>query len=72
MATDLTLQTLVDLARYPIDDPDGAGAALIESCRQRLEDQALCLLPTFLLPAALQLMLSEVEGNHRARVLDRK
>jgi hypothetical protein len=51
---------IVDLDRYPIDQPDGpACQALITSCRHDIETQALCMLPDFLRPDALEVLQGE-------------
>lgn len=58
-----TLAELADLKRYPIQDPEERGAELVEECRERLAREALCLLPGFLRPAALEDMRTEVLAN---------
>ena len=52
--------TLVDLARYPIDDLDSpAGRALLADGRAQLARDGLCLLHDFVTPQALDGMISE-------------
>lgn len=54
---------MVDLARYPIAGPDSsAGAAFRQACRERFLDDGLCMLPGFILPAALEALVREAEG----------
>ena len=54
-----TLDTLVDLKRYPLDDPNGAGSELIRNCRAQLDESAICCLPNFLRPDTLKKMRAE-------------
>ncbi len=53
------LAALVDLERYPVTDPHGAGAALVAECRRQLDASALCCLEGFLRPQALRDMRGE-------------
>ncbi|MCK6451988.1 MAG: hypothetical protein L6R19_14205 [Alphaproteobacteria bacterium] len=53
---------LVDLARYPIHEPHGAGRALVEECRRQLGDTGACNLDGFLLPASVAAMAAEARG----------
>jgi hypothetical protein len=53
------IEDLVQTHRYPITDPDGAGARLIEHCLQQLNESAICCLPNFLQPDALRDMQTE-------------
>ena len=39
---------LIDIGRYPVDEVDGAGAALVERCRADLEATGACQLDGFL------------------------
>lgn len=49
------LEEIVDLDRYPIDDPASPGyAALVASCRARIDDVGACDLEGFLRPAVAQ------------------
>ena len=58
--SDVHAQTSIDLGRYPIDALDTqAGVRLVERCCRDLEEKALCLLPGFVLPAALTQMVEE-------------
>lgn len=50
---------LVDLSRYPIHEPDGAGKALVADCRRQLDLTGACNLDGFLLPAAVAAMAAE-------------
>lgn len=55
--------TLVDLAKYPIDDLESPGAReLIAACRRDLDERALCLLPGFVKPDALGQMAAQAEA----------
>jgi hypothetical protein len=50
----------VDLARFPILDPDStAGAAFLARCRAELEESGVCNLPGFLRPEAVEAMAEE-------------
>jgi hypothetical protein len=54
----------LDLARYPIDDLEGAEARrLIDECRAQLERTGLCLLPGFLPPDQLDRVVAEAEDG---------
>ncbi len=54
---------IVDLDRYPIDQPDGpAYQALVASCRRDIENQALCTLPGFIRPDVLEILQAEAEA----------
>jgi len=54
---------IVDLDRYPIDQPDApACQALVASCRRDIETQALCMLPDFLRPDALEVLQGESQA----------
>ncbi len=56
----LNAESMVDLARYPIDRPDGPdGNRLAADCRQRFMDTGLCMLPGFIRPEALEAMIAE-------------
>ncbi len=60
MSDEARLAELVDVERYPIDDPDGAGKDLIERCRRNLDESALCCLPGFVTPSALSAAKEEI------------
>jgi hypothetical protein len=50
---------VVDLRRYPINDPAGPGyRALVQACRDQLRDSGVALLAGFLTPAAVSGMLA--------------
>ena len=52
---------LVDLARYPIDQPDSAaGVQLVAQCRAALDESALCALPGFIHSQAVAAMAEEI------------
>ncbi len=54
---------IVDLDHYPIDQPDGpACQSLIASCRRDIEKQALCMLPEFVRPDALEVLQTEAQA----------
>lgn len=56
-------EDMVDLARYPIADPDSPeGAAFAKDCRHQYETTGLCALNEFIKPAALQYLAAEAEG----------
>ena len=51
----MKIDQIVNLQRYPLDQLDSAeGYALVESCRQKLEQTGSCLLPEFISQAALK------------------
>jgi hypothetical protein len=53
---------LIDSERYPIHRLDTpAGQKLVEQCRRDLVDRALCSLPGFLRPEAIEKMVGEAE-----------
>ena len=57
---DITTTALINLARYPLHALDTeAGAELVERCQRDLEERALCLLPSFVRPQALEQMVCE-------------
>ena len=52
-------EDVVDLGRYPIDDPASpAYLALVQACRDQLRDQGVAQLDGFLTPAAVGQMLA--------------
>jgi hypothetical protein len=53
------LDDLIDLERYPIHDLTGAGASLLARCRASVADSAICHLPGFVKPAAIEAVLEE-------------
>ena len=55
--------TLVNTARYPLAALEGsAGAALMESCRQRMGADGVCRLPAFLSGAGLEILRREARA----------
>ena len=60
MSDDIRLAELIDVERYPIDDPEGAGAELIARCRRDLDESALCCLPGFVTAGALNSVKEEI------------
>ena len=59
-----TLADVVDLSRYPIDEPDDPRrAALIEYCRAALAFEGACQLPGFVRPDAVALLVAEALGK---------
>jgi len=53
---------LIDLARYPIDDPDGPGyQALLQHCHDELQDDGCCVLPGFVHSEALAALVAECD-----------
>ena len=62
-ARPLSLGDLIDLERYPIDQPSSPEfAALVARCRHSLETTALCSLPNFVRADALPALLAEVDA----------
>ena len=67
MSDQTQLAELIDIERYPIHDPDGAGADLIARCRRDLDESALCGLPGFVTPGALSAAKEEIlTSQHEA------
>ncbi|MFC4973431.1 hypothetical protein ACFPTY_02955 [Halomonas beimenensis] len=61
-ANDASLDGLIDLARYPLNDLDGeAGRALIDQCRRQLEDDGCVVLKNFVPEQALERLERETE-----------
>jgi hypothetical protein len=65
--------TLVDQARYPLEDLDApAGRRLVSWCRAQLAESGACELPGFLTPAAVRALATEADDlvplAHRSRV----
>jgi len=57
-----SLGALINLARYPIDNPkDSVRAHLVKSCRQQLAMTGCASLPAFINPEALVAMVGEVD-----------
>ncbi len=51
---------MVNLDRYPIEAPDSTGgAAFARGCRRRFLEDGLCLLPEFIRPEALEVLVDE-------------
>jgi hypothetical protein len=58
-----SLQTIVDLDRYPIDQLDlPAGETLIRRCRQMLAETGACQLHGFVQPGATAQLVAEADG----------
>jgi hypothetical protein len=57
------LDDLVDLDRYPIDDLTGKGRSLLADCQAALNETALCHLPGFIKPEAIEVILQEVSAH---------
>ena len=65
-----SLGALIDVARYPIDNPnDPQRAGLVESCRRRLAETGCATLQAFINPDALVAMAGEVDA--RLSLVDR-
>ena len=65
----MSIEQLVDLERYPLDALDTTrGAQLVAQCRRDLLEKALCRLPGFVRPQALEAMVGEatslIPGAH--------
>ncbi len=59
-ASALSAVEMVNVARYPLDDPTSAGA-LAERCQREYRDTGLCMLPDFILPRALRMLADEAD-----------
>jgi hypothetical protein len=60
MTTTCAYEDVVDLRRYPINEPGGAGCrALVQSCQDQLRDHGVAQLGGFLTPAAVDEMIAE-------------
>ena len=56
----LTAARMVNLDRSPIDDPDSPrGGAFAQACRDRFLRDGLCMLPEFIRPEALEILVEE-------------
>jgi hypothetical protein len=65
-----SLGALIDVTRYPIDNPnDPARAELVETCRRQLAETGCARLPAFINPEALFAMTGEVD--ERLSLVDR-
>jgi len=65
-----SLGALIDVARYPIDNPnDLVRASLVKSCRRKLAETGCARLQTFINPEALVAMVGEVD--ERLSLVDR-
>ncbi len=53
------LGDLVDLDAYPVDDPDGRGAAVLDGHASAFAARGVAILPGFLRPAAVRAMAAE-------------
>ena len=59
----LSAARMVNFEGCPIDEPDSAGgAAFVRACRNRYLEDGLCMLPKFLRPEALEILVEEVNG----------
>ena len=55
-----TAARMVNLERYPIDEPDSDGCVeLVGQCRDRFVEDGLCMLPEFIRPQALEILAEE-------------
>jgi len=60
MTTTCTYEDVVDLRRYPINEPEGAEyGALVRSCRDQLRERGVAQLAGFLTPDAVGEMIAE-------------
>jgi hypothetical protein len=55
----VTAASLVDLARYPVTDPGGAGAAAVAIAAEALRDQGVAILPGFLTAHGVARLVTE-------------
>jgi len=54
------MDQIIDLTRYPIDQLDvERGQELVATCREALENRALCALPGFVFPVVVEKMVDE-------------
>ena len=59
-----TAARMINLERYPIDDPESEGCAeLVRACRDRFVEAGLCTLPEFIRPRALEVLAEEANGR---------
>jgi hypothetical protein len=62
--TTLALADVIDLSRYPIDEPDNPRrAALVEYCRAALKFEGACQLPGFMRADAVERLVAEALGK---------
>ena len=55
-----TAARMVNLERYPVDEPDSNSyAELVRTCRDRFVVDGLCMLPEFIRPKALDILAKE-------------
>ena len=58
------IEQIIDLRKYPILETDSlAYKELIEKSQKELRETGLCVLPGFILPKALELMIQEAKGK---------
>ena len=60
-----SLTDLIDVERYPIDDLQGHGAHLVETCQQVIRDTAICHLPGFVRPEAVEAIRVEAVARQQ-------
>jgi len=53
---------LVDLKRYPIHDPDGAGREFVTDCQQSMAKNGWCSLDEFIQPEGIELLRQEANA----------
>ena len=61
-STATSARDLIDIERYPIDDVDGAGSALVARCRADLAATGACQLDGFLRAEAVDRLVAEALG----------
>jgi hypothetical protein len=62
-SVDASVEAMIDLERYPILDlSTEEGALFAQRCRQQYVDTGLCMLPGFILPAALETLAAEASA----------
>jgi hypothetical protein len=63
MASSRTVGELVDLERYPIDDPDSAGARrIVEAARRELAERGAAELPGFVDAAGVERLVADADA----------
>ena len=57
------ISEIIDLNRYPVDNPESELARqIIQNCQRDIDQRALCMLPDFVRPEAVKPMAAELES----------
>ena len=60
---------IIDLTMYPLHDLQSErGLRLVKTCKESLNKPALCLLPDFIRPQALEIMKDEISVLTRSAI----